>query len=116
MLSSLWLMLFKCLCWLLVLDGELSVVSASRSFYQTFQVSPTETVGRPIYELGNGQWDIPALRELLENILPSDQSFEDYAVDSEFPAIGRRRLLLNARRVVGKLGAPRLILLAMQQG
>ena len=101
---------------LLVLDGELSVVSASRSFYQTFQVSPSETVGRPIYELGNGQWDIPALRELLEKILPSDQSFEDYAVDSEFPVIGRRRLLLNARRVVGKLGAPRLILLAMQQG
>jgi len=66
--------------------------------------------------LGDGQWNIAALRELLENVLPGDQSFEDYVVDSEFPLIGRRRLLLNARRLVGKFGAPPLILLAMQPG
>ena len=101
---------------LLVLDSSLQVVTASRSFYQCFEVSPSETLGRAIYDLGDGQWNIPALRELLENVLPSDQSFDDYVVDSEFPAIGHRRLLLNARRVVGKLGAPPLILLAMQPG
>ena len=66
--------------------------------------------------MGDGQWNIAALRELLENVLPGDQSFEDYVVDSEFPLIGRRRLLLNARRLVGKFGAPPLILLAMQPG
>ncbi|MBS1226964.1 MAG: SAM-dependent methyltransferase [Proteobacteria bacterium] len=101
---------------LLVLDSGLQVVSASRSFYQCFAVSPSETLGRAIYDLGDGQWNIAALRELLENVLPSDQSFDGYVVDSEFPVIGHRRLLLNARRVVGKLGAPPLILLAMEPG
>ena len=101
---------------LLVLDGELQVVSASRSFYQCFQVAAAETLGRPVGELGNGQWNIPALRELLEKLLSGAPPFEDYLVDSEFPVIGQRRLLLNARRVVGKLGTPPLILLAMQPG
>lgn len=99
---------------LLVLDDALRVVSASRSFYRKFQIAPAATVGRSIYDLGNRQWDIPALRELLENILPLDQSFEDYVVEHDFPAIGRRRMLLNARRIVTAAGGTRLILLAME--
>ena len=96
---------------LLVLDGMLQVVSASRSFYRRFNVTPEDTLGRPIYELGNRQWNIPALRELLETILPRDQSFEGYTVEHDFPAIGRHRMLLNARRIVDLTGKPQLILL-----
>ena len=99
---------------LLVLDGDLAVVSASRSFYQCFQLAPEETLGRPIDALGQGQWNIAALRERLEAILPSGEPFDDYLVDGDFPLVGRCRLRLNARRVIGKIGAPRLILLAMQ--
>jgi len=98
-----------------VLDGSLNVVTASRSFYQFFQVTPGETLGRRIYELGNGQWDVAALRELLETILPRDQSFDGFSVAHEFPAIGRRKISLNARRVVGGAGETPLILLAMQE-
>ena len=100
---------------LIVLDGGLKVISASRSFYQHFRVDPEETVGRPIYELGNRQWDIPSLRELLEDILPHDQQFEDYVVEHDFPVIGHHKMLLNARRVIGKAGDSQLILLAMEE-
>ena len=100
---------------LLVLDADLLVVSASRSFYRYFQVLPDGTVGRKIYDLGNGQWNIPALRELLETILPQHQSFEGYVVEHEFPGIGLHRMLLNARRVVNASGNTQLILFAMQQ-
>ena len=98
---------------LLVLDGGLQVVSASRSFYQHFQVAAEQTVGRKIYELGNGQWDIPALRELLENILPQNQVMDGYVVEHNFPGLGPRRMVLNARRIVTALGNTELILLAM---
>ena len=100
---------------LIVLDAALQVVSASRSFYQAFQAAPESTVGRPFYELGNRQWDIPALRELLENILPRDQSFEGYVVEHDFPGIGHHKMLLNARRIVGQTGDTQLILLAMEE-
>jgi len=100
---------------LVVLDGALRVISASRSFYQRFQVTPGDSVGRPLYELGNRQWDIPELRDLLETILPRDQSFEGYAVEPDFPALGRRKMRLNARRIVGKRSATPLILLAMEE-
>ena len=99
---------------LLVLDAALRVVSASHAFYQTFQVTPGETVGQLIYELGNRQWDIPALRKLLETILPRDQSFEGYEVEQDFPAIGYSKLSLNAHRIEGKLGAAPMIFLAMK--
>ena len=99
---------------LIVLDGALQVVSASRSFYQRFHARPEETVGRLLYELGNRQWDIPALRELLETVLPRDRSFDGYAVEHDFPVIGWRRMLLSARRIVGKTGETQLILLAME--
>jgi two-component system CheB/CheR fusion protein len=99
---------------LIVLDGTLKVVSASRSYYQHFRVVPEETVGRPIYELRNHQWDIPALREMLETVLPRDRSFEGFAVEQDIPPIGRARLLLSARRIVGKTRDTELILLAME--
>ncbi|TSA40544.1 MAG: SAM-dependent methyltransferase [Betaproteobacteria bacterium] len=100
---------------LVVLDGALQVVSASSSFYRYFQVTPQDTVGRALYALGNGQWDIPALRELLENILPGNRAFDGHRVESDFPAIGYRKLLLNARCIPGKSGTPQLILLAMEE-
>jgi two-component system CheB/CheR fusion protein len=100
---------------LLVLDGNLQVVSANRAFFQYFKASLADTVGRKIYDLGNGQWDIPALRELLEIVLPREQNFEGYVVEHDFPAIGHRRLKLNARRIDGKAGIAPLILLAMDE-
>jgi two-component system, chemotaxis family, CheB/CheR fusion protein len=99
---------------LVVLDDALRVVSASRSFYQRFRVAPEETVGRRLYELGDRQWDIPALRELLETVLPRDRSFEGYVVEHDFPTLGRRRMLLSARRIVSKTADTRLILLAIE--
>jgi two-component sensor histidine kinase len=84
---------------LLVLDKDLGVLAASRSFYLTFKVAKAETVGRPLYELGDGQWDIPRLRLLLENIVPEHGVMDDYEVEHHFPGIGRRTMLLNARKV-----------------
>ena len=99
---------------LIVLNGGLQVVSASRAFYSNFKVAAEETVGRLIYELGNRQWDIPALRKLLELVLPHDQSFDDFAVEHDFPVIGRHKMLLNARRIVDSAGDTQMILLAME--
>src|ERR1044072_9475658 len=84
---------------LLILDATLRVRSANRAFYQTFHVSPGETEGRLIYELGNGQWDIPDLRTLLEDIVPKSSVFDDFELDHTFPVIGRRVRLLNARKL-----------------
>jgi two-component sensor histidine kinase len=84
---------------LLVLDKDLGVLAASRSFYLTFKVAKAETIGRPLYALGDGQWDIPRLRLLLENIVPEHGVMDDYEVDHDFPAIGHRTMLLNARKV-----------------
>jgi signal transduction histidine kinase len=95
---------------LLMLDPSLRVRSANRAFYQTFQVSREETEGRLIYELGNGQWDIAALRTLLEDIIPQKSVFDDYELEHEFPAIGRRVMLLNARELHAGLHAEMLVL------
>ncbi len=84
---------------LLILDAGLYVRSANRAFYQTFHVSPEETENSLIYELGNGQWDIPALRTLLEDIVPQSSVFNDFELEHDFPAIGRRVMLLNARQL-----------------
>lgn len=84
---------------LLILHWDLRVHSANQSFYERFRVRPEETEGRLIYELGNGQWDIPELRILLEKILPEESSFNDYEVEHEFEGIGRRIMLLNGRRL-----------------
>jgi PAS domain S-box-containing protein len=84
---------------LLILDADLRVRSANRAFYQTFQVSPEETEDHLIYELGNGQWDIPALRTLLEDIVPQSSVFNDFELEHDFPTIGRKVMLLNARKL-----------------
>src|SRR5688572_129030 len=98
---------------LLILDTTLRVQSANRAFYQTFHVSPGETEGRLIYELGNGQWDIPALRRLLEDIVPKSSVFNDFELEHTFPVIGRRAMLLNARKLqAGRHGE--LLVLAME--
>ena len=99
---------------LLVLDSELKVIAASRSFYEFFKVKPEETVGRLIYDLGNKQWDIPKLRELLETILPEKTSFNNYEVEHDFATIGRRVMLLNARQIEQTWGKERIILLAIE--
>lgn len=99
---------------LIVLNGGLQVISASRAFYSNFKVTAEDTVGRPIYELGNRQWDIPALRSLLDKILPHDQSFDDFVVEHDFPVIGHHKMLLNARRIVDSSGDAQMILLAME--
>ena len=76
---------------LLVLDKDLRVVAASRSFYMTFHVRRQDTQGRMLYALGDGQWDIPALRELLEKIVPEHGELDGYEVQCNFPEIGDRR-------------------------
>ena len=99
---------------LLVLDADLRVHSANASFYETFRVTPEETRGRVLYDLGNREWNIPGLRRLLVEILPRHGSFEDFRVEHEFTGIGPRTMLLNARIVrQHRAGAP-LILLAIE--
>ena len=98
----------------LVLDGELRVLSANKIFYRFFHVTKKATEHTLVYRLGDGQWDIPALRKLLERILPKNTSFVDYQVDHEFPGIGRKIILLNARRVYTAHGTRPIILLAME--
>jgi diguanylate cyclase (GGDEF)-like protein/PAS domain S-box-containing protein len=99
---------------LLVLDRDLRVVTASRSFYEFFKVKPEETVGQFIYDLGDKQWDISKLRELLETILPQQIAFDNYEVEHDFVTIGRRTLLLNARQIEREVGKERIILLAIE--
>ena len=99
---------------LLALDGNLRVVSANRSFLDAFEVTPEETLHRPVYELGNGQWNIPALRRLLERVLPKHEVVTDFEVDHKFENIGRRKVLLNARRLAQPADAQPMILLAME--
>ena len=99
---------------LIVLDQDLRVLTPSRSFYEVFKVNPTETVGQLIYDLGNKQWDIPKLRELLETILPQAATFDNYEVEHDFADIGRRIMLLNARQIQRVLGKERIILLSIE--
>jgi two-component system, chemotaxis family, CheB/CheR fusion protein len=98
-----------------VLDPEFKVVSANRAFYETFEVSPGETENCSIYELGSGQWNVPKLRELLEEILPENTYFENFEVEHEFPKIGRKIMALNARKIQSQiLDQGSLILLAIE--
>jgi two-component system CheB/CheR fusion protein len=99
---------------LLVLDASLKVVSANRAFYHTFKVNQVDTEGRLIYELGNGQWDIPALRTLLEKILPNKRALKDFEVTHTFETIGACTMRLNAREIKQAEGQSRLILLAIE--
>lgn len=103
----------------LILDQDFHVMAANESFYDTFKVVPKDTEGTLVYELGNGQWDIPALRKLLEDILPNNSFFKGFQVAHEFPTIGRKVMILNGREIFIKdeeiPGAPKaIILLAME--
>src|SRR4030042_1938149 len=99
---------------LIALDQDLRVVTANRSFYGVFKVKPENTLGQLIYDLGNKQWNIPQLRELLETILPQKTSFDNYEVEHDFTTIGRRIMLLNARQIQRASGKERIILLAIE--
>ena len=97
-----------------VLDGDLRVKTANRAFYGSFHVSREETENRFVYELGNGQWDIPGLRSLLGNILSQNVSVQDFEIDHSFPVLGRKTMLLNARPFPPDSKHPELILLAIE--
>lgn len=104
---------------ILILDKDLRVMAANDSFYRTFQVEKKDTEHTVVYELGNGQWDIPALRKLLEDILPKNTFFKGFEVEHEFPTIGRKVMILNARQIHFKEDAetklfPPTIFLAME--
>jgi PAS domain S-box-containing protein len=99
---------------LLILNKELRVVNASSSFYNFFKVSPEETIGTLIYDLGNHQWNIPKLRELLETILPEKTTFDNYEVKHDFSTIGKRIMLLNARQIKRRFGKEKMFLLAIE--
>jgi PAS domain S-box-containing protein len=99
---------------LLVLDAALRVRLANRAFYRMFRVAPAATLGRPVYELGHRQFDVPALRNLLETILPQNTSFDGFRLALDLADLGRRTLILNARRIYGAARETQMILLAME--
>ncbi|HMI65696.1 MAG TPA: ATP-binding protein, partial [Cyclobacteriaceae bacterium] len=98
---------------LIILDRDLRVKSANKSFYHTFQVTAEETERTRLFDLGNRQWNIPRLRELLEEIIPKNTHFQDFEVTHTFHGVGEKTMLLNARRIVQKTHNERLILLAI---
>ena len=103
----------------LILDQHLRVMTANDSFYRTFQVEKNDTENKIVYQLGNGQWDIPALKKLLEDILPKNTFFKGFEVVHEFPFIGRKVMILNAREIHFKEDTtletfPPIILLAIE--
>ena len=89
---------------LIILDSKLKVISANHSFYQTFHVSESETIEEYIYNLGNGQWNIPELIKLLKETLPEKTIIEDYEVEHKFEEIGEKTMLLNARELIQEQG------------
>jgi PAS domain S-box-containing protein len=99
---------------LLILDADLKIISANRSFYSTFKVTLDETIGKFIYDLGNGQWSPPILRHLLEKILPEKEVFNDFEVTHVFENIGLKIMLLNARQIYRKDINTRMILIAFE--
>jgi hypothetical protein len=104
---------------ILILDKDLKVMAANDPFYRMFQVEAKETEGKVVYKLGNGQWDIADLRKLLEDILPKNTFFKGFEVAHQFPSIGRKVMILNARQIhvqekAGSDSFPPIILLAME--
>jgi len=99
---------------LIVLDQDLRVVAASTPFYLTFKVKADDTQGKLLYDVGDGQWDIPKLRVLLGKILPEQGNMENYEVEHDFPSIGRRTMLLNARNVFYEVDSTSTILLGIE--
>ncbi|MEK7227827.1 MAG: hypothetical protein AAB681_00525 [Patescibacteria group bacterium] len=104
---------------ILILDEELRVMAANEPFYRTFQTDQKDTEGKVVYKLGNGQWDIPSLKKLLEDILPKNTFFKGFEVSQEFPIIGYKVMILNARQIYCKEDpaldpCPPIILLAIE--
>lgn len=104
---------------ILVMDKDFRVMAANESFYRIFQVEPKTTEGKVVYELGNGQWNIPGLKKLLESILPQNTFFKGFQVTHDFPVIGRKTMILNARQIHQQQETathlfPPIILLAME--
>jgi two-component system CheB/CheR fusion protein len=99
----------------LVLDRELRVVKANRTFYSVFRSNREKTEGQLIYDVGGGEWDLPGLRHALEHVIPQQTAFEDFEVAGKFPKIGRREFLLNGRRLEQGGESPGMILLAMEE-
>lgn len=99
---------------LIILDNNLRIKSANKAFYSTFKVSLKDTKGKYIFDVGNGQWNIPKLKKLLKTILPKNTFFEDFEIEHDFPLIGRKVMVLNARRVVLEGFNTELILLAIE--
>ena len=103
---------------ILILDKDLRVRAANESFYRIFQVEPKDTEKKLVYELGSSQWNIPSLKKLLEDILPKNTFFKGFEVTHEFPSIGRKVMILNARRIYRNdpeaSSTPPIILLAME--
>jgi PAS domain-containing protein len=103
----------------IILDKNFKVLAANEAFYKLFQVEMKDTEGKTIYKLGNGQWDIPALRKLLEDILPKNTFFKGFEVEHNFPSIGERTIILNARHIHSRDPKtcelfPPLIMIAME--
>jgi chemotaxis protein methyltransferase CheR len=99
---------------ILVLEPDLTIRFANRSFYDTFAVAPKHTVGRKLYEIGDGRWDIPKLRTSLETIISGQKTIEAFEVEHFFPSIGRRTMVLNARKVYRPGNKIQQILLAIE--
>lgn len=99
---------------MVVMDAGLKILSVNKTFYDTFEVRPGETLGKFIYDLGNRQWDIPKLRELLEGILPNNASFDNYVIEHDFQTIGKRIMVLNARRIPRPPAKPKIMLLVIE--
>ena len=99
---------------LLVLTADCKVVSANPAFYRMFKLKPGEVEGKPWFEIENGQWDVPRLHELLEKMLPEEGQVNDFEVEHDFPKLGKRCILVNARRIAGEGKRPDLILIAKE--
>jgi len=98
----------------LILDKNLKVLSANKTFYSFFLTTAEKTERKKVYSLGNGQWNIPKLKILLEDILPKNTHFEDFRVEHSFPVIGHKIMMLNARQVHSTLNDRPILLLAME--
>jgi PAS domain-containing protein len=99
---------------LLVLDQDCCILSASRSFFETFKVTRDETIGQSLFTLGTGQWDIPELRRLLKDVVPKSVAIEGYEVEHDFPGLGRRTMILNARKLFHLDNNSTTLLLSME--
>ena len=100
---------------LLVLDAEQRAKLANPAFYQMFQLTPDEVVGRSVFDIAGGHWTFPALRSLLEQLTPSNGRLDDYALEHDFPRVGHKSLVMNARSFRGGSDSEQLLLLAIDE-